>query len=64
MKEVIERLERESDELRVKVLDLEKFLNSEKVTGIDPIQRTLLKAQYGIMLAYSEVLYQRIDLLK
>lgn len=52
----------EKEELDKKIERLREFYFSPRFNEIPPMQQTLLKAQLGTMVAYSEVLGARISL--
>lgn len=63
-KELIIRLESENSALKQKLTKLGDFLDSkDKLEKVDPIQVSLLKCQFAVMMSYSEILNQRIALL-
>lgn len=62
-KSFYDRLIAEKDELDARQEKLTAFLNSDKAKEIDPMQITLLRAQNGVMVAYSHILKARIELL-
>ena len=54
------RLVSEQAELDEKLTKLNDFNQSDKVNGIDPVQRDLLLVQAGAMYTYNECLKARI----
>ena len=54
------RLETERDELKKKLTKLNVFNESEKVNDIDPVQKSLLIIQAGVMYTYLECLNERL----
>ena len=57
------RLVTEKEELEEKLRKLNDFNQSEKADGIDPIQKSLLVVQAGVMYIYLECLKNRMNLL-
>lgn len=55
-----ERLITEKQDLDDKLIKLVEFVNGEKFSSIDPIQKTLLKIQSSAMATYSQCLLERI----
>lgn len=52
----------ELNELEVRRVKLNQFLDSDNTYGVNPSQLSLMKIQSQIMLAYSQVLRERINL--
>ena len=59
----MERLVNEKIELDERREKLDSFLNSDKVKGVDTLQKSLLIVQCSIMSSYSKILTERISLL-
>lgn len=57
------RLLEERKELDDKITGLKSFLQSDNLKTIDATQQSLLKTQLPVMVAYSEILQERIQLL-
>ncbi len=55
------RLVEEQVQLEEKLTKLNDFNASEKANGIDPIQKSLLMIQTGVMYTYNEVLKARLE---
>lgn len=56
----LDRLEIELTELSDKQDKLNKFFDTEIFEGLSEQEQTLLQAQFGAMLAYSQILVERI----
>lgn len=54
------RLVEEQAQLEEKLNKLNEFNQSEKVNGIDPVQKSLLIIQAGAMYTYNECLKERL----
>lgn len=54
------RLIEEQAQLEEKLNKLNEFNQSEKVNGIDPVQKSLLIIQAGAMYTYNECLKERL----
>lgn len=55
------RLETEKSELEEKLNKLDAFLMSEKVNGVDDVQKALLQVQATSMNTYLQCLKERIE---
>ena len=55
------RLETEKSELEEKLNKLDAFLMSEKVNGVDDVQKALLQVQATAMNTYLQCLKERIE---
>ena len=55
------RLETEKTELEEKLNKLDAFLMSEKVNGVDDVQKALLQVQATAMNTYLQCLKERIE---
>lgn len=64
MNDFHERLTIELRELKLKIHNLNVFMNSEGFKAIQLEQQRLLKRQYLVMLAYAEILEERLSLLE
>jgi hypothetical protein len=56
-----ERLYIEREELDEKILKLKNFIQSENISKVSKIQKSLLRSQVNVMIAYSEILAERIE---
>jgi len=64
LKDVIERIEKEGEELNQKYIKLCKFLDSPSSRDIGEVHRTLLGRQKMVMKDYLYILEERVGLLK
>lgn len=55
------RLIEEQAQLEEKLNKLNEFNQTEKVNGIDPVQKSLLLVQAGAMYTYNECLKARLE---
>jgi hypothetical protein len=61
MEDYQERIIEETKELNVKVVALNKFLGSAKLSDLEDIEQDLLQAQYIAMRDYLDMLNRRIE---
>lgn len=54
-------LTKENTELAKKIIKIEKFMKTDDYEGLEVKEQRLLVIQHNIMLAYADVLLQRID---
>lgn len=54
-------LQEERSQLNERIDKLEAFRRSDKFSGIASVQQSLLNAQVHVMLAYSQILDERIE---
>lgn len=59
--ELYKALGEENTELAKKIIKLEKFTKSDEFEELSAKQQRLLIIQHSIMLAYADILLQRID---
>lgn len=59
---VRERVVKEQNELRDKIIKLALFIYSAKIKTVDKKQAGLLKAQLHVMEEYDEILTERLEL--
>lgn len=59
--ELYKSLGEENTELAKKIIKLEKFTKSDDFEELSAKQQRLLIIQHSIMLAYADILLQRID---
>lgn len=59
---VRERVVKEQNELRDKIMKLALFIYSAKIKTVDKKQARLLKAQLHVMEEYNEILTERLEL--
>lgn len=64
LKDVLVKVRNESDELGIKINNLEEFLNSDMVYKIDSQQVCLLNSQLHAMNCYYSILNHRISLIE
>lgn len=56
----VDRLYIELDELSEKQEKLNKFFDTDTFKGLPPQKKNLMRSQFGAMLAYSQILVERI----
>lgn len=59
--ELYASLTKENTELAKKIIKIEKFMKTDDYEGLEVKEQRLLVIQHNIMLAYADVLLQRID---
>jgi hypothetical protein len=59
-KDYVKRMKTEFDELVAKIGKCGKFMATDKFSSLTEQKKNLLRIQYGIMSAYSDVLAERI----
>ena len=59
-KDYLERMKSEETELSSKLEKIEKFFHTEIYEGLSKQKQNLLCAQYGAMIAYQRILFERI----
>ena len=57
------RLFDEKRQLEERIMKLEAFMESEKISTVDPVQQALLRVQLSAMRCYYDCLVQRIAFL-
>lgn len=61
MGKLLERLQKEFEELQEKKSKLESFVNSDKINTVTSIQKSLLIIQLDAMSTYATCLYERLQ---
>jgi chaperonin cofactor prefoldin len=56
-----QRLETELEEVKKKLNELNDFNQSERANEIDPVQKSLLIVQAGVVYTYLECLKERLE---
>lgn len=64
MKEFIERLLKENEELSIKIVNLQNFIGNETFLELSLIEKDMLEAQLVFMKKYNEILKRRINFYK
>ena len=63
MRDFVERLLDEREELYIKMTKLHHFIESDEAQSIDKVMLGLLRVQYQVMKTYHTMLSEKIDLL-